>query len=57
MSAAIEQDARAMYRFNQTDHLAWAKRIIYRLEAGAKDLTIIQVAFAKQALGIKDEPK
>lgn len=57
MSASIQQAARERFPFGQVDHMAWAKRIMWRLEAGDKDLSIIQVVFAKQALGVKDEPK
>mgnify|MGYP003578625315 CR=1 FL=1 len=32
------------------DHMAWAKRILYRVERGCTFLTPIQVAFARQAL-------
>lgn len=41
---------------NQRDHMAWAKRIIYREER--KDLLLlpIQVQFAKMALGLIEQP-
>lgn len=37
------------------DLLAWAKRIVWRDRMGDKSLTMIQVQFAYQALGI--DPK
>lgn len=37
------------------DPLAWAKRIMERVERGDKSLAMVQIKFAKMALGIKDE--
>lgn len=34
------------------DLMAWAKRIVWREENGDKTLTMIQVQFARQALGL-----
>jgi hypothetical protein len=33
-----------------TDHKAWAKRILEREKLGDRELTQVQVAFAKEAL-------
>lgn len=55
MSAALESEANAMYPFQNKDHKAWAKRIIYRAAHGDKDLLLVQVKFARMAMDIKDE--
>lgn len=60
MSAQLESEARAMFPYatvNGHDHLAWAKRIHYRDERGDKELTSLQVRFAKTALGLDEKPK
>lgn len=60
MSLALESEALARYPYRTVqgfDHLAWAKRFIYRLENGDKTLLMVQIKFAKMALGIKDEAK
>lgn len=49
-------EAAARFPFNTTaghDHMAWAKRFQFRIERNDKTLLPIQVAFARQALGIK----
>lgn len=53
MSLVLEAEAASRYPLNTTagrDHKAWAKRILYREERGDKDLLIIQVKFAKEAM-------
>ena len=40
---------------DKTDHKRWAKRILERLAKGDKDLSMIQIRFAKEALEVKDE--
>lgn len=53
-----EADARFPYLLanEQRDHKAWAKRIMYREERGDKELSAIQVQFAKQAMNEQDQP-
>lgn len=58
MSLVLEAEAAARYPMSTTagrDYKAWAKRILYREEHGDKDLLIIQVKFAKEAMQSKDE--
>ncbi len=60
MSTVLELEANAKFKFhdadkNFTDHKAWAKRILYRDERGDKDLTSLQINFARMAMDIKDE--
>lgn len=60
MSLAIKFEADAKYPVWTTqgqDHKAWAKRILYRAERGDKDITVLQVAFAKEAMSIKEIPQ
>lgn len=38
------------------DHMAWAKRIVYREERGDTNLMPVQVQFAKMALGMIEMP-
>lgn len=58
MSMQIQLEASAkfpMHTTHGTDHKAWAKRILHRLERGDKSLLAVQIQFAKMALNIKDE--
>ena len=58
MSAALEEAAKAQHPFATThgpDCKAWAKRILYRLERGDKDLLSVQIQFAKMAMNVVDE--
>lgn len=60
MSAVLRSEAEAKYPYRNTagvDYKAWAKRIIYREERGDKDLLMVQVRFAKEALNINEEEK
>lgn len=57
MSAALEQQARELFPFGQVDHMAWAKRIIWRKDQGDKDLMMVQLQFARQALGMVDNER
>lgn len=41
---------------NQRDHLAWAKRIMFREERKDSHLMPVQVQFAKMALGLIEQP-
>ena len=55
MSLQIQLEANA--RFPVVTHAgrddkAWAKRILFRVERGDKTLLAVQVAFARQALGV-----
>lgn len=38
-----------------TDHKAWAKKILARYANGDKDLSMIQLKFARMAMNVKDE--
>ena len=53
--ATIIEEAHELFPFKGVNHLAWAKRIMYRLEQGDKTLSMIQISFAKEALNI-DQP-
>lgn len=56
--AYLERDAAERYPVvtaTGRDFTAWAKRIVWRDRMGDKSLTVIQVQFAYQALGI--DPK
>lgn len=58
MTHALRAEAEAAYPLHtveRTDHKAWAKRIMYRYERGARDLSPIQVDFAHEALGIEKQ--
>lgn len=48
-------EAAAQFPYQQVDHLAWAKRIMYREGKGDTNLTFYQVKEARMALGLKDE--
>lgn len=50
MSVLLQNEADAKFPYKQTDHKAWAKRILYREERGDKSLLAIQVKFAKMAI-------
>lgn len=52
MSAALEAQARELFPYQGSDHLAWCKRIMWRLERGDKTLSMIQIQFAKTALNV-----
>lgn len=41
---------------DKRDHMAWAKRIMYRDEKGDKTLTHVQSQFAKMAMGLIEQP-
>lgn len=60
MSLQIRSEAEARFPYllagDQRDHKCWAKRILYREERGDKDVSALQVKFAKQAMNI-DQPK
>jgi hypothetical protein len=45
--------AAALFPFQQIDHLAWAKRILWREEHGDKEVTSLQASFARMALNKK----
>lgn len=54
----LEVAATAAFPFhlvNGTDHKAWAKRIMQRFERGAKDLEMVQITLAHEALGIEKQ--
>lgn len=56
--AYLERDAAERYPVVTTtgrDFTAWAKRLVWRDRMGDKSLTMIQVQFAYQALGL--DPK
>lgn len=58
MSLQLESEARAAYPYATSagfDFKAWAKRIIYREEHGDKELTSLQVKFAREAMDMKDD--
>ena len=58
MSYLIQSEAEAKYPVHSaqgSDHKAWAKRIIYRLERGDNTLIPVQIQFAKEALGIEEK--
>lgn len=60
MSRVLEGEASAKFPYQTSrglDHLAWAKRFVYRLERGDKTLLMVQIKFAKMALGVEDEVK
>lgn len=60
MSRVTELEALARFHFNTSrgfDHLAWAKRIIYREERGDKSLSVLQVKFAQMALDPQQQNK
>lgn len=53
MSVAIYHEAEARYPYKHStgyDHLAWAKRIIYRNEHGDKSLLLCQIKCAYEAM-------
>lgn len=53
MSRHIQDEANARYpvvSVQGRDYKAWAKRIIYREEHGDKEVTPIQIKFAREAL-------
>lgn len=59
MSIQLYGEALARFPYKTTkeyDHLAWARRIIYRHERRDNDLHYVQVLFAYQAMG-KEVPK
>lgn len=59
MSAVLQREAEAKYPFRHSDGVdfkAWAKRILYREDRGDKDLLLIQVKYAKEAMGVEDKP-
>jgi hypothetical protein len=39
------------------DHKAWAKRLVYRVIHGDKDVSSLQERFAKEALGLDQNAK
>jgi hypothetical protein len=49
-------EAAAQFPFQNVDHLAWAKRILYREERKDSHLMSIQVQFARMALGLIKPP-
>ena len=52
----LREEAAAKFPYNTPagyDYKAWAKRIIWRLEQGDKDLLNVQINFAREALDIK----
>ena len=49
-------EAAAQFPFQNVDHLAWAKRILYREERKDSHLMSIHVQFARMALGLIKPP-
>lgn len=59
MNHALEMEAAARFPLQLTtgtDHKAWAKWFMYRHERGDKTLSMIQVAFSHQAMGVAMPP-
>lgn len=60
MSTTIRLEAEAKFPYlltgEQRDHKAWAKRILHREMRGDKELSALQVNFAKQAMNVEDKP-
>lgn len=55
----LQEEARGVHPYaivGGHDHLAWAKRIVWREERRDPTLSSLQVRFAKEALGI-EKPK
>jgi hypothetical protein len=53
MSAYLHAEAAAKFPYNTPtgyDHKAWAKRILWRQEQGDKDLLMVQIKFATEAM-------
>jgi hypothetical protein len=53
MSRQLEDQAAALFPIvtaTSRDYKAWAKRIVWREEQGDKDLTSIQIKFAREAV-------
>lgn len=59
MSTAIRLEAEAKFPYlltgEQRDHKAWAKRILHRESRGDKELSALQVNFARIAMGLIEE--
>lgn len=58
MSTQLQFEAAARHPYLTTaghDHLAWAKRILFREERNDKELTSIQIRFAHMAIDRKPE--
>lgn len=58
MSSQLQFEAAARFPYATTaghDHMAWAKRILFREERGDTTLTSIQIRFARQATDRKPE--
>lgn len=58
MSAQLQSEAAAQFPYRTTtgfDYKAWAKRIVYRDDRGDKELTSLQVKWAREALEAKTE--
>ncbi len=56
MSLALELEAKAKFpnhTANGRDCRAWAKRIIYREDCGDRDVTVLQLAMAQNAMQSK----
>lgn len=58
MSLQLRSEAEAQYPYRTTtgfDHKCWAKRIIYRDDRGDKELTSLQVKWAREAMEMPAE--
>lgn len=51
MVSELKADGIAKAATDKTDHKLWAKRILAREKKGDKDLTALQVRFAREAIG------
>lgn len=56
MSGHLQEQARQVFsrwvgNTDRVDHLAWAKRLVWRHENGDKSVTLIQLKMAQDALG------
>ncbi len=53
MSAQLQHEAAAKFPYSTPtgyDHKAWAKRILWRQEQGDKELLMVQIKFATEAM-------
>jgi hypothetical protein len=60
MSRNLHAEAIVLFPYNTGagfDYKAWAKRILWREESGDKDLTAIQLKFAREAMSRGPEDK
>lgn len=59
MSVVVRKEAESRFPYlttNGNDHKAWAKRILYREERKDSSLSVLQIKFAREAMGLDQTP-